>query len=49
MEDAFLLVCSVARQRPHRDWPDVIDYLGIGYGRRAAWFGQARNERFMCV
>jgi hypothetical protein len=37
-----------ARQRPHRDWPDVIDYLGNGYGGRAAWFGQARYERFMC-
>lgn len=32
-----------ARQRPHKDWPDVIDYLGKAYGAKVAWFG---NQRF---
>lgn len=35
-----------ARQRPHRDWPDIIDYLGRDYGCKVAWFGNPRFERW---
>src|SRR5690606_3401447 len=35
-----------ARQRPHADWPDVIDYLGREYGAKVAWFGNQRFEKW---
>jgi hypothetical protein len=26
-------------QRPHPDWPDVIDFMGMEYGARVSWIG----------
>ena len=26
-------------RRPHRDWPDLIDFLGTGYPTKLVWFG----------
>ena len=26
-------------RRPHREWPDVIDYLGDEYNAKLVWFG----------
>jgi hypothetical protein len=27
------------KQRPHRDWPDIIDFLGNDYDAKLVWFG----------
>lgn len=27
------------KQRPHKDWPDLIDFSGIEYGAKVAWLG----------
>jgi len=27
------------KQRPYKDWPDVIDFLGREYGAKVVWFG----------
>lgn len=27
------------RRRPHRDWPDIIDYVDEGYDAKLVWFG----------
>lgn len=27
------------RRRPHRDWPDVIDFMGTEYHAKIVWFG----------
>jgi len=27
------------QRRPHRDWPDLIEYTGQEYGAKAVWFG----------
>ncbi len=26
-------------RRPHKDWPDLIEYPGKGYGAKIVWFG----------
>jgi len=30
---------TLRKQRPHKDWPDVIDYSGKEYGAKVVWFG----------
>ena len=30
---------SLLKKRPHKDWPDVIDFLGKEYGAKVVWFG----------
>jgi len=27
------------QKRPHKDWPDLIEYTGKKYGAKAVWFG----------
>ncbi len=27
------------KQRPHKDWPDLIDFPGLKYGAKVAWLG----------
>jgi len=27
------------KQRPHPNWPDMIDFMGRGYGGRVGWLG----------
>jgi hypothetical protein len=27
------------RKRPHKDWPDLIDYIDIEFGAKTCWFG----------
>jgi hypothetical protein len=27
------------KKRPHRDWPDLIEFTGIDYGAKVAWLG----------
>lgn len=27
-------------KRPHREWPDIIDYCGPEYNAKVVWFGQ---------
>lgn len=29
-------------KRPHRDWPDMIDFIGYGYDTKVVWFGGAQ-------
>ncbi len=31
---------SPFKRRPHRDWPDLIDFLGTEYQARIVWFGK---------
>ena len=33
------------RKRPHRDWPDIIDFWGVDYGARLGWFGSKSGGR----
>ena len=33
------------KRRPHKDWPELIDFTGIEYGARLVWFG-GRVERW---
>jgi hypothetical protein len=32
-------------QRPHPEWPDLIDYLGPEYRTRLVWFGSPGRQR----
>jgi len=27
------------KKRPHKEWPDIIDYLGADYNAKLIWFG----------
>jgi hypothetical protein len=31
--------------RPHPEWPDLIDYLGTDYRTRLVWFGSGGRQR----
>ena len=29
---------TLLKKRPHKDWPDIIDYLGKDYGAKVVWY-----------
>lgn len=31
------------KQRPHPNWPDMIDFMGRGYGGRVGWLGYSER------
>lgn len=42
----FGLDYETPKRRPHRDWPDLIDYPGFNLPARVVWFG-VRQRRFL--
>lgn len=30
---------TLVKKRPHKHWPDIIDFLGMEYGAKVVWYG----------
>jgi hypothetical protein len=42
----FALDYNTPKRRPHRDWPDLIDYPDYQLPARAVWFG-VKQKKFL--